>query len=723
MFMMIAESVPFTFDPAGIPDQLKHYKQWVAWSLIEEGGKTKKLPTYLHSDNTVRRAKWSSPNNFYSFDEALAIYSTHTDFHGLGFVFTPDDPFVGIDLDKLLPNDERHRWVDYNTWSEFSQSGQGVHIIVEANLPKAFKPSHGQVELYSQGRFFALTGRLTANSGMKINPGQDLVDTLLITYADEDQLDELKSQRSGFKLPEKVQEGNRDNSMYQYCCSLFAKGFDEDEVTIRALKANKRHFDPPMEMVEVQTKVGNAQSFIEQQESKARKEITEMLAETEDLRSDLVSQYVFLTEPGKFFDLDTKTQLSIQSFNQSMKDIPTEVVDARGNPKLVPVAPATYLKEHNDYQTAHGLGWLPVPYNKERDDRFLYIENQGRRYANKWRGFALTPVRGDVKPWLRRLKNLIPCKKARKVIIRRMALDIQQPHIKANWQIVIYGGYGAGKDSILRPFQQIFGDSFKSMDGGSAVGSYDDELIGTKILLVNEVENLGRDSKSNVWLKRNSSSEGATTIMLNPKKEAKVLQANVASLYLLSNESDCIKCSPHERRYYVVESSYVPLTQEEKIEYFDDWLAMNGAAALFDFLLRVNTGPVDAFTLPERTEAFYNMVELSRTDWEEHLGDALNLGKGSFNHGIVSPRLICERDLMGLNYKPKETTVAKWLKLQGFIRISGQPRKKIKNEVDRKSRKWYFHKDLKLDVNSLKDGELYDLIDEVEREFRDFDQI
>jgi DNA-binding transcriptional ArsR family regulator len=82
---------------------------------------------------------------------------------GVGFDFTDDDPYVGIDLDQVFDGvffeDAALEIIKrFNTYAEASPSGTGVHIIFKADgvvLPFNRK---GGVEIYNWGRFFAMTG-------------------------------------------------------------------------------------------------------------------------------------------------------------------------------------------------------------------------------------------------------------------------------------------------------------------------------------------------------------------------------------------------------------------------------------------------------------------------------------------------------------------------------------------------------------------------------------
>ena len=76
-----------------IPEALKELNQWVNWKLIPQGkGPDKKLP--LRTDGTP--ASSSGPETWTTIDNAASVADR---FSGIGFVFSPNDPFCGIDFD------------------------------------------------------------------------------------------------------------------------------------------------------------------------------------------------------------------------------------------------------------------------------------------------------------------------------------------------------------------------------------------------------------------------------------------------------------------------------------------------------------------------------------------------------------------------------------------------------------------------------------------------
>ena len=151
-----------------IPEDLKRRAQWVGWRYGKErSGRREKVPVDLA---TLRNAKVSDPETWTSFGEAKeSLQDSDSGIDGIGFVFTRDDPFVGIDLDKCRDprTGEIEPWaakivVSLDSYSEISPSGRGVHIIVKARVPdeagSVFDLDGNKIEVYSCSRFFTVTG-------------------------------------------------------------------------------------------------------------------------------------------------------------------------------------------------------------------------------------------------------------------------------------------------------------------------------------------------------------------------------------------------------------------------------------------------------------------------------------------------------------------------------------------------------------------------------------
>lgn len=132
------------------PEELTSLNQWVGARIETIDGKETKVPVNIR---TGGRASVSDPNTWCSYDEAVAALEKG-DVPLIGFVFTADDPYTGIDIDKTgdfcTKEVARYQGVGY---IETSVSGNGIHIIVRGT-----KVSYGcrgpRIEVYSDKRFF-----------------------------------------------------------------------------------------------------------------------------------------------------------------------------------------------------------------------------------------------------------------------------------------------------------------------------------------------------------------------------------------------------------------------------------------------------------------------------------------------------------------------------------------------------------------------------------------
>lgn len=152
-----------------VPQELRQYNSWVLWRFEEkeDGKKPTKVPYSVKG----HPASVNKPSDWCDFDSAVSMLNAHPDyFAGLGFVLSENDPFAFIDLDdpfepaknyseadskKIM---ERHKLIHdlFNSYSELSPSGKGLHILCKGSVAQGRK--RAQVEVYSTQRFMTVTG-------------------------------------------------------------------------------------------------------------------------------------------------------------------------------------------------------------------------------------------------------------------------------------------------------------------------------------------------------------------------------------------------------------------------------------------------------------------------------------------------------------------------------------------------------------------------------------
>ena len=146
------------------PDELIQFDQWVCWDLKppkEPGKKPIKMPV---DPQGYGPASTTDASTWGSFDVAARCFLAKSEVSGLGFVFSESDPFVGVDLDKCRDpvTGEIESWAEeiideLSSYTEFSPSGTGFHIIVRGSLPPKGRRKDN-IEMYGSGRYFTVTG-------------------------------------------------------------------------------------------------------------------------------------------------------------------------------------------------------------------------------------------------------------------------------------------------------------------------------------------------------------------------------------------------------------------------------------------------------------------------------------------------------------------------------------------------------------------------------------
>ena len=144
------------------PNELIELKQWVCWKALPDEnrpGKIKKIPI---NPATGGQAMSNNPGTWADYKSAQAASKNHS---GIGFMFA--NGYFGVDIDGAEDAIEAYKNGDDDnivsefvhtlcSYSEYSVSGKGIHIICKGKLPP-----HGRrkknVEMYENGRFFVMT--------------------------------------------------------------------------------------------------------------------------------------------------------------------------------------------------------------------------------------------------------------------------------------------------------------------------------------------------------------------------------------------------------------------------------------------------------------------------------------------------------------------------------------------------------------------------------------
>lgn len=172
----VVTSTPLDSLWSNVPEELQQQKRWILWRRVEKNNRWTKEPRspVMRRPNPINV---QDSKHHVVFQAALKQRELkHETANGIGFVFMPEDPYLGIDLDHCR-NSETGTIDDWalniilqiQSYTEVTPSGEGFHIIVRASLrehcttsgrkiPNVGPHPQAAFEIYDQERFFTFTG-------------------------------------------------------------------------------------------------------------------------------------------------------------------------------------------------------------------------------------------------------------------------------------------------------------------------------------------------------------------------------------------------------------------------------------------------------------------------------------------------------------------------------------------------------------------------------------
>lgn len=157
-----------------IPADLMVLPQWVCWGAP---GKARKCP---YNPRTGYPAKAGQPDTWADLATATAeVNAGH--YEGVGFEFNSGG-IVGVDFDHCIQGGKLDAWAAawverFNSYTEVSPSGTGLHILCRGKLPgEAVKKPRG--EMYDRARYFTITGKPWDGPAKPLRDAQEAVTAL-----------------------------------------------------------------------------------------------------------------------------------------------------------------------------------------------------------------------------------------------------------------------------------------------------------------------------------------------------------------------------------------------------------------------------------------------------------------------------------------------------------------------------------------------------------------
>ena len=213
-------------------------------------------------------------------------------------------------------------------------------------------------------------------------------------------------------------------------------------------------------------------------------------------------------------------------------------------------------------------------------------------------------------------------------VVKWLAHRVQHPQHKINHALVLGGLQGIGKDTILEPVKTAVGPwNFSEVSPQQTVGRFNG-FLKSVILRISEARDLGDSDRFKFYDHMKAYTAAPPDVLRVDEKhlrEHAIL--NVCGVILTTNhKTDGIYLPADDRRHYVAWSE---LTKEDfDPAYWDgiySWYDRGGIENVAAYLAEFNLSDFNPKAPPEKTPAFWEIVDASRSPEDAELADVLDI--------------------------------------------------------------------------------------------------
>lgn len=264
------------------------------------------------------------------------------------------------------------------------------------------------------------------------------------------------------------------------------------------------------------------------------------------------------------------------------------------------------------------------------------VENPGAAMFNSYR--RPTIELGDAKlasPFIKHVKLMLDKKGDTEQFLNYMAHRVQKPWEKPRFALLISGGQGVGKDTVIEFCGPAIGVwNFANIDP-SAFESGFNEYVTATLVRINEAANLHEMTKWAFNERTKVLISGSPDLcQVNPKYGQKYSVRMHCGVVLTTNHlADGIYIPTDDRRYDVMETATLAtmgLEKEKKRrEYFTDlwdWFIQGGASHVAAYLTEKNIKKFSASNGQRKTDAHATIVAsgMGGDQWLDDIIDSMN---------------------------------------------------------------------------------------------------
>ncbi len=212
-------------------------------------------------------------------------------------------------------------------------------------------------------------------------------------------------------------------------------------------------------------------------------------------------------------------------------------------------------------------------------------------------------------------------------ILKWLGHRVQRPREKINHALVLGGGQGIGKDTLLEPVKHAVGPWNFHEVSPKQIGGCFNGFLKSVILRVSEARDLGDSNRFDFYDHMKTYTAAPPDVLRVDEKHLREYSVfNCCGVIITTNyKADGIYLPADDRRHFVAWSG---LTKKDFAEnYWNElwgWYATGGHGHVAAYRTRLDLSDFDPKAPPRKTPAFWDIVDASRAPEDAELADAID---------------------------------------------------------------------------------------------------
>lgn len=291
----------------------------------------------------------------------------------------------------------------------------------------------------------------------------------------------------------------------------------------------------------------------------------------------------------------------------------------------------------------------------------VFIEN-GTTYANTWSDVTQTyGTHGDIARWHDHF-DALGWGEHRKHIEQWMAFTLRHPDRKINHMLLLGSGEGCGKDYLLYPLTKAMGENYTVISGEELLRDFDDHLLSTKYLHINEAE-LGDRREALAVSNRLKPLAAAPpeTLRVNQKGIKPIKIRNILNATMTTNSMMPLRLNGPSRRFFGIWSDLNPRDKDDNmradwLEYWEDrWTWMKSIGwqhVAYHLMYMVDLSDFNPAEAPPMTDFLRDIKEASKSPMQQTIEQFIRKELGAFKCDLVTANDMSETLKSGAVFAP-----------------------------------------------------------------------